>query len=88
MIGAIAFANFGKEARETFVQLFTFVFDNVVVEALALKPLLSANDFQTFIHVLVVLNVFWFTPENLERGGRVPLTLLPSPPPFPPPPPK
>lgn len=51
-VGAIAFASFGKEARETSVQFFSFLFDNVFVEALAfclqfasIHPRLSSFNF-------------------------------------------
>lgn len=38
IVGAIAFGNFAKEAPETFVQFFSFLFDNVVVETLVFCP--------------------------------------------------
>ena len=54
VVGAIPLANFGKEARETFVQFFLASY----LTKLPSRPLLSAHDYQTFIHVLVVLLYF------------------------------
>lgn len=64
-VGAIAFASFGKEARETSVQFFSFLFDNVFVEALAfclqfasIHPRLSSFNF--FFCLLLFWRAFVF----------------------------
>ena len=38
IVGAIAFANFAKESRETFIQFFSFVFYKVIAKTLAFCP--------------------------------------------------
>ena len=74
MVGAIAFANFGKEARETSVQFFSFVFDNVIVEALSFCPeVLTVFLFTAFLASFCISSpeisgIFFFAAQNINKN--------------------
>ena len=55
----IGFTNFGKEEWETFVQFFSLVFGNVVVEALAFCPLVLT----VFLFTALLASFCIFSPE-------------------------
>ena len=67
------FTNIGKIARETFVQFFSFVFDNVGFEVPAFFPRLSnihprLNSFDCIVVYCFSSNLLYFT-RNFECGS-------------------
>ena len=57
IVQIIAFANFGKKSQDTFIEFFSLVLNNVIINFI---PLLSAHDFQTFILFFFCIFVYCF----------------------------